>query len=306
MPNISFERLVRVEPGDTTSLGAGQLPVIDLLTPSADRTHIYDPLWGYFTVAEETAWTYSDARVGQSTAAYTISTTWTRGAEVALGNLAHDSTDAEAFDVLTGRMMTLQAVLNEAAQAAAPLNYAEWFVSDAADARVVRLPDPLRDRHGNPLYALPSAFEVSQSRFGEAITCRTSLLEARAPALKLAINGMAIDSGTLTIRPPAPILSRMSPTHAHGEAVFVKGYTRTRVDINGTVGSKDPFAMIAAAPNAMVQDLVAGDAEVGLYARDASGAASLRILFPHIAITQPQVSMDVAAGTVSITLAGHQ
>jgi hypothetical protein len=241
MSIVAFDKIGSIRPQHAGSLSGGvngSTPVSPVLDVNSERSQIYDPLWGYFIFGQSIEIVYGDDRTYRDTAVFTISGTFTIGAELGV----HDSntiaeSDTVRFNTLINKFKALEAALVAAANADAPINFLSW--GGASDPRTVALPEPLRDKNGAEVWAFPESIDILPGRFTESLTYHVTLREAKVPAYKLRVNNTILDNATLSIQLPAPILHRTRAVACAGEILQVENYTVLECEATGSIPNPD-------------------------------------------------------------------
>ena len=267
MAVVSFEQIRQVHTGQVQAIDQPEaaLPAGPIDSGTGQRPTLYDPTWGYFLFGQRMGFEYSEADAYASRAQFTIEGTFTAAAEAAVAG-AVLPTEQEQFDRLVAKLEALEGMFAARAGQEPPVNVEQWFTE--LDPRILWLPEPLRDKAGNRVAAMPGSIEVEKTRFPVEIRYRATLLEAKLPPVKLLVNDVPIDVGTVTITPPNPKLHRHRLVAAEGAVVQIGGYGSLRLHVRGRV------------PNPARPDKLLSDSTRVLAQQMTEGRVSIRVAEP--------------------------
>lgn len=220
-----IEIISRENAREISSGGTALGPVV-----GGTRLNLYDSLWGYFTFGQSTSFSYDDTDAYQDVGSFTIDGSFTHNAEVSLG--AVDS-ETGRFLALSAKYDALEKFFSDKANEKAPEDYSLW--GTALDPRCIALPNPLRDKDGDVIYALPESLTVSQSRYPSSINYSAVLNEARFYGSKILVNDLLVDNGSIQIEVSSPELTMHDVVAASGSIIQFKNWTNNSYSLSGTI-----------------------------------------------------------------------
>jgi hypothetical protein len=270
---VAFDRLAHVS---ATAINASAPHALGP-TGDADRPTVYDPTWGYFTFGQRVNFTYDDEAAYQDEAQFTIEGVFTRGAEMGEDGDDLSVTDEAGFTAIVGKYRALEALLATAARAEPPAAYEQWGTED--DARCIRLPAPLVDRNGNPVFGMPVSISISATQFPLELRYQCVLREAREYPVKLSVNGHLLDQAIVNILPPEPEFARHRIVGCSGEVLQLKHYKAMEVDVSGLLPLNTEGDPMGPAGRRVAAALESGTLDLEVVRRGAAGEVAEKLPF---------------------------
>ena len=303
MAIVDFDQIELLLPGDVASLKPGMsngvTPVSVIVDGGVHRTVLYDPVWGYYVFQQSVGTEWSPAAQGQTVAVFTIFGAFTANA----GNFTDGpiASEADAFTQMTGKYDALEAMLRAAVDAADPDDYADW--NGPLDPRAVALPEPLRDVDSDRIYAHPESLQIGPGPYVSMMTYTAVLRECRRPAAKLVLNGVVVDNGVVTLTPPAPQFSSHPLVGANGSIVQVKNYSRTTVEVAGTVPAQQGVVRVSSKLKELIRQAQDNNLDMAIVERRPGTTDRTTSLWGHMLVLSPAAVQDVPSeqGTFRIT-----
>jgi hypothetical protein len=301
MSIVRFDNIGRLAPGQVVSLNpqynfaAPFSPIVD----PGDRPGLYDPDWGYYLFGQRVGFEYGDSRAYRTVAQFTIQGVFTITAEQAAAEAT--GTDDQRFATMVARYEALVNMFKAKAAATPPASIANW--GTVADPRCVVLPEPLRDKDGHQIFALPGTISVEPGTWGREIKYAATLTECKPPQAKLRVNGHTLDHGVVSVSFPRPMLARTRLRGCAGEVLECQNYAVAEVTATGSLtrGASQNMPIIPGAA-ALLQSLEAGVATVQVE-RFESGAATVVDLYPNLDVDRGVgVEVDVEGLTNTVTV----
>jgi len=296
---VSFKQIQALYPSDVSLIQPGTTnpalgPIVD---GGGGRTSVYDPLWGYFTFEQRSQCIFGEGQTYNTQATFSI-----RGVFTANAEQVQDQSESVMMTTLIAKLNALEAKFLEAAGADAPEDYANW--GTATDNRVIVLPEPLRDKDGNRVYALPAGLQVRPAPFVHSIAYEATLLEAIYPAAKLKINDTMLDNGVVTIVPPQPILSVSPLVGAKGAAISCKNYMPREIHLAGTMPyNPRPGNALPENTKSLIISIQDSGMDVKTVERLDSGVVE-NVLWSGLDAEGPEVSVDYRNQVVQVAVRG--
>lgn len=242
MSYVSFENIGVITPDEAKSMDGSVPPTPPLgSTTDSSRTNLYDPLWGYFTFTQRIDFQSNPGRRYRSVAQFVIRGTFTPTAEAkkAIPSL----TDEQAFDLCTKKFQAIEDQFESVTTKPAPESFADWGTQN--DSRCIQLPEPLRDRWGLPVLALPVSLNVLPGRWASGISYEAVLIEAIQPARKLKLSrpsttgdgtvDVYLDNAQVSVTLPQPIIQAHRLVGCTGALLQISNYSPATYDISGSL-----------------------------------------------------------------------
>jgi hypothetical protein len=298
MAIVDFNAIQKVMPSEAQPLSdeTAAMGSVNAL----NRTTLYDPFWGYFTMRQHVNFIYNEADAYQDVAEFQIRGVFTANAE--LQNDGH--ADPAAFAALTAKLSSLEAAFEVAGMSQPPSDPEAWFGPN--DPRCIVLPEPLRDADGNRIYAVPASVEVEQTRFPVSVAYVATLREAKISHAKLRLNDIIIDNGVVTIVPPAPLLKIHSMVRARGAVLQVKNYSTTEIECSGTVPCNTGQVAMPAKLKSLIDGLAEGQLDASVLVPKADRTVEVIEVFTGLDAESHSVDLGFRESLATVQVKGRE
>jgi hypothetical protein len=297
MAIVCFDKILQVSSDQATEILGGFSAMG--VTSVTNRPTLYDPDWGYFIFGQSVAFEYNEANAYQPAATFTIKGVFTHNAS---GTTL--SGDDASLTVLVGKFLSLSALLQGKAMAAAPDDVSEW--GSATDSRTIQLPLPLVDKDGNRVRAIPVEIRAERGQFSNEVAYTATLSEARVPAAKLIVNDVILDHGVISMTLPSPEMARHELVGTSGEVLQILHYKTMELDVAGTLPLTEQDKVATDAAAELADSLAAGTLSLKV-ATASGGTVTVGDLWQGLAITdQPVVDLDYANAIASVSVRARE
>lgn len=296
---VPFEQITQIQPSQASAIN-NQISLADgPITSGGLRTTLYDPLWGYFIFGQTLKMDYHDTRTYTDYGVFTIKGEFTVNAENSVaGNTV--TADDDTFSRMVLKYEALETLFENAAKAAAPVNFSDW--GGPNDPRCIPLPPPLLNASGGTIYALPMEVNIEPGLWGKHIAYTATLREAKFPSAKLMLNTQFVDGGILNVICPRPIISRKSLIGCCGEIVQVLNYTMAEFEAQGTVnGMRQPNRSMTDQASDLQQQLESDFVNIGIQRVTGAGTTTVDNLWTTLSLDEGS-NVDINYAEQVITL----
>ena len=253
--------------------------------PSGPHTGIiYNPLWGYFTFEQSLKFDYKKSNTNYvSNGVFTIKGVFTVNAEFPppSGNLdsgvppspEDPSTgyDETRFRRLQINYDELRALFGNAARSEAPDDVSKY--GTAEDQRCVPLPDPLRDKNTERVYARPVSLRIDETEWPNLISYTAVLEEPIVPPCKVTVEEMMINKGVIAITIEKPRIHIQNFSFANSAEIFFTGWNSPQYNVTGYLPEVPPSGALSTKNvTNMINNLMDGRVTVGKAMNNFRGA----------------------------------
>jgi len=207
-------------------------PVID---PSGYA--VWDAIWGYYQFGQSVSVQYESNDRYRTVGRFTIEGMFTTNARENEPdwNYKNPSQDESAYLANVAMSDALVALFVATKDKDRPTNFSLW--GTASDQGCVKLPDMLKDKNGNPVYARPisiSLSEIDNAGWPIGIAYQAELEEAISPSAKVMVEDEIIDNGIINIVVKSPRMNDLQYAFANGQESFFDGWNLREIAVNGT------------------------------------------------------------------------
>jgi hypothetical protein len=234
------------EPPVITALALDPSGVVSAEDDVAASHDVYDDDWGYFMFSQSLNFEYTNIGRYAQEATFSINGRFTYNNEVGSDLIPSPSGEAHsdvAFNAMKDKYGALRYLLEAAAISGPPTAMADY--ATASDSRCVRLPDPLADENGDPVYARPTSLSINETIWPSHISYTAELTEVIQPSGVLTVESIDIHDATLTITPKSPRLVPQKFSFANAEELYFSGWNNRNFQVSGYIEDISPSGKIS-------------------------------------------------------------